>query len=270
MNSRRNVLIVGGASGIGRITSELLLEQHYQLFVADNNEQKLNEYREQWDGRCKTFLMDISKQDSVRRCLSWIRNNEGALDVVVITAGVHCTYPVEYIPDEVIDRVVDVNLVSHVKFVRDVIPIIRDGGRIIAVSSLSATVGIPMQSMYSASKAGLELFYESLSLELAYKQIKCSIVQPGNVNTGFNETGNDYEPIGNEYIDRVYNKVLERIGSRHGMSPKTVAHSILRAIAARNPKLCYVVGANAVKAHWAKRLLGRDLSMKVLGKVFGL
>ena len=53
--------------------------------------------------------------------------------------------------------------------------------------------------MYSASKAGLELFYESLSLELAYKQIKCSIVQPGNVNTGFNETGNDYEPIGNEF-----------------------------------------------------------------------
>ena len=54
------------------------------------------------------------------------------------------------------------------------------------------------------------------------------------------------------------------------MSPVVVAEVVIRALNALKPKFCYVVGLNAQKAHWAKRILGRDLTLRVMNKFFGL
>ena len=172
--------------------------------------------------------------------------------------------------DQLIDHVMNVNLIGHMKFVRDVLPLIDDGGRIVAVSSIAAGIGIPMESLYSASKAGLEMFYESLAAEINYRRIKCSIIQPGNVNTGFNEQGNDYIPSGEVEIDVAYQKIIEKIDSRFGMSPVALAQVIVQSLISSNPRFCYVTGLNALKAHWAKRILGRDMALKVMNKFFGL
>jgi len=266
----KNVLIVGGARGIGRITAELLIAHGDELLVVDRDECALGICRTEWGGKGKTFRMDLTNRDEVRRALEWVKSKVSFLDSVVVTAGVHSTYPVEYLPDEVIDRVLEVNLNSQIRFIRDVIPFIREGGRIITVSSVSACVGIPMESVYSASKAGLELFLESMNIELSYKNIRCVIIQPGNVNTGFNETGNDYKPVGNPYIDDLYMKIVTQTNSRFGIPPAVVAHAIVKSIQSDRPPLCVVVGGNAIKAHWAKRLLGRDLAQQVLKRVMGI
>lgn len=266
----KNVLIVGGARGIGRIAAELLIARGDRLLVVDRDEGELGKRRTEWGDRGKTFRMDLTNRDEVRRALDWVRSQGTLLDSVVVTAGVHSTYPVEYLPDEVIDRVLEVNLVSQIRFVRDAIPLIRKGGRIITVSSVSACVGIPMESVYAASKAGLEMFFESMNIELAYKNIRCVIVQPGNVNTGFNEKGNDYKPVGNPYIDDLYRKIVTKTNSRFGIPPAKVARAIVESIQCDRPPLCVVVGGNAIKAHWAKRLLGRDLAQQVLKRVMGI
>jgi NAD(P)-dependent dehydrogenase (short-subunit alcohol dehydrogenase family) len=266
----KNVLIVGGARGIGRIAAEQLMDQGHQLLVADRDEQELRKCRTGWNDQVGIFPVDLTNRHEVRRAFDWVKSEVGMLDAVVITAGVHSTYPVEYLPDEVIDHVLEVNLASQIRFVRDVIPFIRQGGRIITVSSVSACVGIPMESVYAASKAGLELFFESMNIELAYKNIRCVIVQPGNVNTGFNETGNDYRPVGNSYIDNLYMKIVTQTSSRFGIPPAMVARAIVESIKCDRPPICVVVGGNANKAHWAKRLLGRDLAQQVLKRVMGI
>jgi NAD(P)-dependent dehydrogenase (short-subunit alcohol dehydrogenase family) len=263
----KNVLVVGGARGIGRMVVELLIAGGERPVVVDYDEAELGKRKAEWGEKGKTLRMDLTNRDEAVRVLEWVRSQAGMLDVVVMTAAVHSTYPVEYLPDEVIDRVLDVNLVSHIRFVRDVIPLIRQGGRIITVSSVSAGIGIPMESIYSVSKAGLELFYECMSIELSYKDIRCVIIQPGNVNTGFNETGNDYKPVGNPFIDDLYKKVVERTNSRYGIPPAQVARAIMNSIRNKNPRLCVLVGGNAIKAHWAKRLFGRDMALKILKKM---
>jgi NAD(P)-dependent dehydrogenase (short-subunit alcohol dehydrogenase family) len=239
------------------------------MLVVDRDESELRKCQTAWGTKAGTLTMDLTDRDAVRRALVWAKEQVGALDGVIVTAAVHSTYPVEYLPDDVIERVLDVNLISHIRFIRDVIPLIRQGGRIITVSSLSAGVGIPMESVYSASKAGLELFYECMSVELSYKDIRCVIIQPGNVNTGFNETGNDYTPKGNPFIDSLYRKIVERTNSRYGIPPERVARAVVDSIRTKNPKLCVVVGGNAIKAHWAKRLLGRDLALKLVRRAMG-
>ena len=115
----------------------------------------------------------------------------------------------------------------------------------------------------------MEGFYETLSVELSYRKIRAIIIHPGNVNTGFNETGNLYRPTGNRFIDERYSRVVSKIDSSHGIMPEVVANTIIKAITSKSPKFCYIVGSNAWKAYWAKRLLGRNFALKMMAKYFG-
>ena len=267
--ARNNILIVGGAKGIGRETCKLLLSGKFRLIIADKDEVGLNDLRNDLKGDLETLLLDITDRNSVSSALKSIEKQVGKLDTVVVSAAVHSTYPVEFVPDDHIEKVINVNLITHIKLVRDILPLVNDGGKIIGISSNSADIGIPMESVYAVSKAGLERFYEALSIEISYRKIRPIVIQPGNVNTGFNETGNDYLPSGNVFVDEAYQRVLTAIDSRNGIDPSIVAKAIVRAIKSSNPRFRYIVGMNAMKAHWAKRLLGTDRALKLLAKYFG-
>ena len=104
---------------------------------------------------------------------------------------------------------------------------------------------------------------------MAYRGIKVSVIHPGNVNTGFNETGNTYEPEGNPGVDQHYADVVRSIDSSLGIHPKKVAEVTVKVIGKKSPRFCYLVGMNARKANWAKKLLGRDLAIKLMGRFFG-
>lgn len=269
-SAKRNVLIVGGASGIGRAACSQLLAPNVRLVVADKDQTTLAVLSDGWPGQIETLPLDITDLESVAGALEWVAREIGKLDVVVMSAAVHSAFPAEFMPDETIEKVIQVNLIAHIKFVRDILPHLNEGGRIIGISSNCADIGIPMESVYAASKAGLERFYEALSIEVAYRKILPVLIQPGNVNTGFNETGNDYVPRGNAFVDQAYQKVVAAIDSRNGIDPQVVAQTIVTAINAPKPRIRYIVGLNALKAHWAKRLLGTGMALKLLSKYFGL
>lgn len=268
-DSRKTILIIGGAGGIGKAAAVSCMQKGFQVLIVDRDPQKLDLCKSELRD-CGVLLLDINDRSSVRKALAEAKASYGALDAVVIAAAVHSTYPVEYLPDEVIHQVLETNLVSHIKLVRDCLPLLKDGGKVLGISSIAAGVGIPFSSLYSASKAGLEMFYESLQNEISYRGIRCVVIHPGNVNTGFNETGNDYKPQGNAFVDEAYRKIVAKIDSRYGIAPQKVADVIVRALENPNPRFCYVVGMNALKAVWAKRLLGRDMALRVMAKFFGI
>jgi NAD(P)-dependent dehydrogenase (short-subunit alcohol dehydrogenase family) len=257
----KTYLIVGGASGIGQETALLLKNSGHSVIVADIQSPTYE---------IKFQHLDLTDPSGIRKSLEQIKTEYKTIDALVVTAAAHSAFPVEYTSDQLIDHVMEVNLCGHIRLVRDALNLLKDGGRIVAVSSIAAGVGIPMESLYSASKAGLEIFYESLAAEVSYRKISISLIQPGNVNTGFNEKGNDFKDCGKPFIDQAYKKIVERIDSRHGMSPTLVAQTIITALQSEHPKFCYVTGMNAIKAHWAKRLLGRDLTLRAMNKFFGL
>jgi NAD(P)-dependent dehydrogenase (short-subunit alcohol dehydrogenase family) len=265
----QNILIVGGAKGIGRETCRLLLATTCRLIVFDNDKLALANLTHELNSDHATLSVDMADRAAVSRALQWLDEHVGKLDAVVICAAVHGTYPAEFMPDDLIEKILDVNLIAHIKLVRDLLPLVKDGGKIIGVSSNSADIGIPMESVYAASKAGLERFYESLSIEIAYRKIRPIVIHPGNVNTGFNETGNVYVSRGNAFVDAGYQRIVEAIDSRNGVAPQVVAHTIVQALRAARPRFRYMVGLNAIKAHWAKRLLGTRLALRLMAKFFG-
>lgn len=253
-------VVIGSAGGIGKCTTGILSER-YQVIGADLKATDLP--------GVESFQVDIRDREEVLSMVSSIENSGEKVDALVVSAAVHSTHPVEFLPDDLIDSVVDINLISHIRLVRDFLPAMRDGGSIIGVSSIAACVGVPMSSLYSASKRGLEGFYESLRTEMVYRKIRVSVIHPGNVNTGFNETGNTYTPGGHPGVDEHYTEVVSRIDSRLGIPPEKVARVIHRVIKKRHPRFCYVVGMNALKANWARKILGRDMALWLMGKFFG-
>ena len=265
----QTILIVGGASGIGRETARKLRTGEIRIVVADRDSAGLADLEKEPGPEIDTLVMDMTDPEMAASALRWIDENIGQLDILIMCAAIHGTCPIEYMSDAQIDAIVNVNLISHVKFVRDTLPLMNDGGRIIGVSSNSAGIGIPMEAVYAASKAALERVYEGLSIELGYRRIKPIIIQPGNVNTGFNERGNDYSPRGNAFVDEGYQRVVSAIDSQHGIDPGVVADVIIRAVVTSRPRFRYLVGMNARKSHWAKRLLGTGLALRLLARFFG-
>ncbi|MDR3623845.1 MAG: SDR family NAD(P)-dependent oxidoreductase [Chlamydiales bacterium] len=267
-------LVVGAASGIGRAVVSSLLDQSNDFVIAaDCDLMRLKEVKTLLKAKnvskFETLKLDISDPVSIQQTVQEIEKVYGKLDTLIVTAAIHSACPVEYLTDSMIDRVLNVNLVGHIKFVKSMLPLMQKDAHIIGVSSIAAGLTVPMESLYSASKAGLEAFYEALAVELAYRKIKVSIIHPGNVNTGFNEKGNDYQPTGNRVVDEGYKRVVKSIDSSHGMPPKEVAAVIVKALKSRRPKFCYVVGSNAMKATLAVRFLGRNLALKLIAKYFG-
>ena len=266
--TRPIVAVFGAAGGIGRETVSMLLSKgEYGVLAADRNRDELDALGQR-EG-LETLKLDITDRQGVLEMVGRLESAGRRLRSVVVSAAVHSTHPAEHLTDEIIDHVLDVNLSSHIKLIRDLIPLVVEGGSIIGVSSIAACVGVPMSSMYSASKWGLEGFYESLYAEVSARGINVSVVHPGNVDTGFNETGNTWKAEGDSILERRYRSVVSRIDSRYGIDPRQVARVIVGIISKKRPRFCYVVGGNARKANWAKKLLGRDLALRLMSRFFG-
>jgi len=266
--SGKRILVLGGARGIGRALCEQLLAEGAELHVLDNDGAALD--WAQAAGRAEAHELDMSDRAAVAALCGSYAEAGTRFDGVVVAAAIHGGCPAVAMEDHFIARLLDINLGAHMGFVRDILPLMVDGGRLVGISSNCAEIGIPMESAYAATKAGLERYYEALVIELADRGIRPMVVQVGNVNTGFNETGNVYEGKGDGFTDSAYAKVIAQIDSSNGMPPAEVAAAIVKLFTAKNPPFRSLVGINAKKTFWARRLAGTEISLKLLSGVFGL
>lgn len=266
-------MLVGGAGGIGRSAARLFRLEGWDIVMADRDAARLGDAVSSLPpgpGSVSSLVFDMNDGEAVRKAASAMQRDGLRIGALVIVAAVHGTWPAALLPDSEIDRVMSTNLTSHIRLVRDLLPLLGEGSRLVGVSSIAASVGVPMSSLYSASKAGMEAFYECLSTELAHRGIRVSVIRPGNVDTGFNETGNGFAGCGDPAVDLAYAGVVSGIDSSLGMPPGRVAKAVYRAAASRRPGFLYVVGMNALKAHWAVRILGKGLAVRLMARFFGL
>jgi NAD(P)-dependent dehydrogenase (short-subunit alcohol dehydrogenase family) len=269
MNERELAVVIGAGSGIGKATVQILLREGFHVLAGDCSDNALQLLRRDFnEAQVDVFSVDIAETTSRRRAIEFIKGRT-PIHHLIISAGQHSAQPAEFLTDDAIEKVIAVNLTGHMKFVRDVIPLLSKGGKIIGLSSLAGSVAVPMSSVYSASKFGLEGFYEALSVELRYRGIHAVLIQPGNVNSGFNEKGNDFKPSGIKFLDEGFQRVTEKIHSRYGINPDVVAKTILKAVLAKRPCFSYQPGLNSKKAYFARSLLGRTLARKLMARHFG-
>jgi NAD(P)-dependent dehydrogenase (short-subunit alcohol dehydrogenase family) len=112
-----------------------------------------------------------------------VKRDWGRIDVLFVNAGIGGFAPLEQTTPEYFDRMIAVNLKGPYFAVQKAVPLMSDGGAIVLTSSIGHCMGIPGNSVYAASKAGLRSLARNLGAELVGRGIRVNCLSPGPIDT---------------------------------------------------------------------------------------
>lgn len=187
---RGNVVVLTGASlGIGAEAARVFAAHGARLVLAARDRGRLDEVA----SACRTagaeveaVACDVTSESDCRALIATAVARFGRIDTLLCNAGQAMWAKAEAVEDwSVFERLVRVNYLGAVYCALAALPHLRESkGRLVVVSSLAGKTGVPMRSGYSAAKAALNGFFDSLRIELANTGVSVTIVCPGFVGTG--------------------------------------------------------------------------------------
>jgi 3-oxoacyl-[acyl-carrier protein] reductase len=160
---------------------------------------------------------DVSRPAEISVMMGQVRERFGGLDILINNAGIIRDRSMGKMDPALWDTVIATNLSGVFHCCRAALPILRDGGRIVSIASISGQVGFFGQTNYSAAKAGVMGLTRALSKELARRGITVNAVAPGIVQTAMLET----------IPEDVRAKMVEQIPLGRWAQPEEIAHTIL-------------------------------------------
>lgn len=244
------VLVTGASGGIGLSTARALASDGWSVVGASRR------------GTCaegvSALVMDVDVDASVRDGVASVLAQHGRLDAVVACAGWGLAGPVEQTPVQDAKAQFETNFWGAVRVVQAALAPMRaqGSGRVVLMSSVGGVVGLPFQAFYSASKFAIEGLGEALAYEVGPFGIHVSMVEPGNVRTGFTESrrfspaadgpgsasGTAAYPAAAKAVS-----VMER-DEKAGASPEQVAKAVTKLLDAKRPPRRVSVGKVSERA----------------------
>ena len=188
--SGRKALVTGAARGIGKVLALTLAEAGCDVSLVGLHIEGLEEVAAELHRigvKALAYQVDVSKKDEVDRAFSKTAKEFGRLDICVNNAGVSFQMPVEDMPEEEWDNIIDTNMkgVFLCSQAAAKIMIPQRSGCIINLASISGhAVNVPQkQAVYNSSKAGVAMLTKSMALEWAEYGIRVNALSPGYMKT---------------------------------------------------------------------------------------
>ena len=186
--------VTGASSGIGRGLAVRLAQEGYAVGLAARRKDRLEEVVgdiHDYGGRAQAFECDVSDPDRVRQAVGECRLALGPIDLLVANAGVGARAAPDSLSAEDVEAVFQTNFMGAVVAAESVLPemLRRRSGHLVAVSSVAGFGGLPQRAAYTASKAAMTTFFESLRLDLRDTGVAVTVIHPGFVRTEM--TGRD-------------------------------------------------------------------------------
>ena len=136
-------------------------------------------------GQVHSWITDLADPDQVDALAADALDAMGGVDLLVNNAGIPKRRHVSALDMATVEYVTRVNYLAPVQLTLALLPqmLARGSGRIVNVSSVAATLSSPGESAYSASKAALAVFSESMTVDLWDRGVRAMVVYPGVVDT---------------------------------------------------------------------------------------
>lgn len=184
----KNVLITGGAKGLGRAFCRQLSEKNCRLHVIDHDYNALQALKNELTTEMKGYVCDLADLDRLDRELD-ILMRSGPFDLVIFNAGINATGRFESIPQVAHRKLIRVNLIAPMAMTSRLLEnqAVAKSGGVVFISSLSHAVGYPGAASYAASKDGLAIYAKSIRKPLQELEISVTCAFPGPIDTGHAE-----------------------------------------------------------------------------------
>lgn len=226
----RKWLITGVSSGFGNEMTKQLLEIGDTVIGTVRKTDKVQELIEKYPDTFDCQILDVTDIERIHRFIPEMFGKHGKIDVVVNNAGYGLFGAAEELDYDSINQILATNLTAPIMIIHDSLPYLRKqgGGRIIQLSSYGGQVAFPANSMYHATKFGIEGFCESVAQEVAKYNIGITIVEPGGARTEFRYGSAHVADLMPEY-DHVHG-FLNMLDPTKGLAPGDPAKMAARMI----------------------------------------
>ena len=219
--SKKNVVVTGGGSGIGRCIAHELSSLGSDIILVGRNKEKLETVQKEiksFNGNASFYVCDIREEDKVRQCTKEIYEEFNIIHGLVNNAGGQFPSPAEYISQKGFETVVRTNLVGGFLFSREVFSqgMINSGGNIVNITA-DMWNGMPGMSHSGAARSGMDNLTKTLAYEWGYAGVRVNSVAPGYIASSGLDTYDD--SIIKEIIPKLKKTVpLKRMGTEAEVS----------------------------------------------------
>jgi len=239
----KNILVTGACGGMGRATVKMLAKQGFRVFALDL---KACEQAEN-----VIFIQaDVTDEASIESAFEQVKTYTNELFAIVHFAGIYMLDSLVEMKTEAYDRIFDINVKGVYLLNKAFLPLLKNGSRIlITTSELAAIDPLPFTGIYAVTKAALDKYAYSLSMELQLLGIKVSVLRAGAVQT-------DMLGASTAALDRFceqtklyecnakrFKAIVERVEARC-VPPERLAKKACSILEKRKPAFAYKINRN--------------------------
>ena len=250
--AQRTWLITGVSSGFGRHLAEQVLERGDRVVGTVRDSAKVADLADRYPDMFRSVVLDMTNTSAIHEVVGRAFAAMGRIDVIISNAGYGLFGAAEELTDAQVEHIVATNLLGPIQLIRAALPHLRaqGGGRVIQVSSYGGQVAFPGNSLYHATKWGIEGFCESVAQEVAPFGIGTTIVEPGGARTEFRYGGAQVATPMPEYDDNPAHAFARMLDPRNGLAPgdpARMAARIIESVDVEPAPLRIVLGAQALE-----------------------
>lgn len=276
--SNKTILITGCSTGFGRaLVSRLLERNHIVIATLRNAKARPNIFSqelEKYPGLLHVLSLDVTNEKERQETFEFVKTRLGQLDVLINNAGYGLFGALEDVSESQLRQQMEVNYFGLVFLTRQLLPLLRQArGRILNISSVAGTFGIPLASPYCSSKFAVEGLSESLYYELKPFGVQVCLVEPGRHRTNFSrnmawgeKSSNPASPYSRQTEN--YLRRQEKLGERSVIPQENVVKIIAGLCEAPSIPLRVAVGKDARLVNLLKTLLPQRLRTALFSAIW--
>jgi NAD(P)-dependent dehydrogenase (short-subunit alcohol dehydrogenase family) len=176
-------VITGGVSGIGLAAAQRFVAEGAFVYVFARRQEELDKTVAGIGRNITGVRGDVSKLEDLDRLYAKVASEKGKIDILLTAAGIVDPQPLVEMTEESFDRQFAINTRGLAFTVRKALPLLKDGGAIIMITSIAENKGIPGFTAYSATKAAVRSFVRTWTAELKHRRIRVNAISPGPIDT---------------------------------------------------------------------------------------
>jgi NAD(P)-dependent dehydrogenase (short-subunit alcohol dehydrogenase family) len=176
-------VITGGSSGIGLAAAKKFVEEGAYVLIVGRRQSELDKAKAEIGKNVTAVQADVANLDDLDRVYRIVKDQKGALDIVVASAGFVERVLTQDATTAHFDKTFGINARGVYFTVQKALPLLRKGGSVVLVSSLLHMKGLPEHGTYAATKAAVRSFARTWAMELKDRGIRVNTLSPGAVDT---------------------------------------------------------------------------------------